>query len=160
MAKLTSKILFSRPISKSNFAVWYNLDWIHRVQNDEQKMCVNYFIITFTHYLEIKRLPFQILRRNTILTALFLYKSVNFTIVFDAKGEQLLPLLCLILLMGIALGLNVPKYVAQLKSCSLKYAVKFQQKCCENKTYSFEPSTSCWCLWTLHKLVGHIDSRA
>jgi hypothetical protein len=53
----------------------------------------------------------------------------------------------------------VPKYVALYESRSLKQAVKFQQKYWCNRTASFALFTSRWCLCTMHKMIGEIDSR-
>ncbi len=41
------------------------------------------------------------------------------------------------LLTATALNKNEPKYETRCKSCSLKYPVKFWQKCCWNRTASF-----------------------
>jgi hypothetical protein len=61
--------------------------------------------------------------------------------------------------MATAFDETVPKYGRQCKSCSLKCAAKFQQKCWQNRTAYFVPSTICWRLCSLRKLVGEIDTR-
>jgi hypothetical protein len=59
--------------------------------------------------------------------------GVNFTNIFGANLEQLLHRQFLIRLVATALGKNMPRYGARHKSCSLKYAAKFQQKCWKTK---------------------------
>jgi hypothetical protein len=53
----------------------------------------------------------------------------------------------------------VPKYGARCKSCSLKYALKFQCKCWRNKVASFASFTLCWRLCTFQKLVGEMGRK-
>ncbi len=66
---------------------------------------------------------------------------VYFTNLFSqSRATQIL----LMLLMATPFGKNIPKYGAQHKHCSLKYVVKFQQKCPWNRTPSFAPFTLCW----------------
>jgi hypothetical protein len=61
-------------------------------------------------------------------------------------------------LMATAFGKMCPKCGAQCKSCSLQYALKFQQKWWWTRTTSFAPFTLCWHLCSLHTLIGEIDS--
>jgi hypothetical protein len=55
--------------------------------------------------------------------------GVNFPNIFGNKIEQLLHEEYLMPLMTIAFGKSALKYGAQHKSCSLKSAEEFQQKC-------------------------------
>ncbi len=55
-------------------------------------------------------------------------------------------------------GKNPQKCGAQCERCSLKFAVKFKQKCWWNRTASFAPFTWCSCPCALHSLFGEIDS--
>ncbi len=56
-------------------------------------------------------------------------QRVNFTSIFGANTEQLLHRYYSIFLMAASFGKNEQKYGTHCKSWSLKYAVKFQQKC-------------------------------
>jgi hypothetical protein len=60
------------------------------------------------------------------------------------------------LLMATAFGKKAPKYGARHKSCSLKYAVKFQPECWCNRAASFAPFNLCWQFCALQKFVGEI----
>jgi hypothetical protein len=85
--------------------------------------------------------------------------GVSFINIFSPKAEQRLRRKFLKLWKASASGKNVPKYGAQCKSYSLKYAENFHHRYSWNRRASFAQFTSCWYLCTLHKLVGKIDSR-
>ncbi len=59
---------------------------------------------------------------------------------------------------GNSIWLKCTKTNAWCKSRNLKYTVKFQQKCWQNRITSFSHFTLGWRLYTLRKLVGEIDS--
>ncbi len=61
-------------------------------------------------------------------------------------------------LMATAFGKMCPKCRAQCKSCSLQYALKYQQKWRWTRTTTFAPFTLCCNLCSLHTLIGEIDS--
>jgi hypothetical protein len=56
--------------------------------------------------------------------------------------------------MATAFVKNALKCHARHKTCKIKYAAKFQQKCCWKITTSFVSFTLCWCHCTLIKLFG------
>jgi hypothetical protein len=60
--------------------------------------------------------------------------------------------------MATPFGKNVPKMALSANVIALKYAVKFRQKCWQNRTAAFLTFTLCWCLCTLSKLAADIDS--
>ncbi len=65
----------------------------------------------------------------------------------------------MMLLMATPFGKNVSKFVAQRKSWSLIYSIKFQKKCQWNRKASFASLTLCWHLCAMRKLAGEIDSQ-
>jgi hypothetical protein len=57
------------------------------------------------------------------------FPVVNCTNILGIKAEQPLRISFSVFSMITALGKNLPKYGTQQNSCSLNYAVKFQQEC-------------------------------
>jgi hypothetical protein len=70
--------------------------------------------------------------------------GVNFINIFSTNAEKLWRKSFQMLIMATAFGKNVPKYGARCKSCSLKHPLKFQKKCCRNRTAFFAPFSLRW----------------